>query len=374
MAHLCSQAGDWLTLTFLPGLGCGLCAKLISFFGSPEPIFAAGNQLQNVPGIGPALSRRLQDPVILAAARQRAEKELEQLQKNKCSLLSLASERYPKLLATIPEPPIVLYCRGDLSLIDKPSVAVVGSRSATDYGKRVSTMLAKELAQQGVHIISGGAYGIDAAAHDGALQGGGTTCAVLGSGVDVAYPKAHKDLFQTIEQQGLLLSEYPLGTRPEPFRFPARNRIISGLARGVVVVEATLKSGSLITARLALDQGRDVFAVPGRIDSMKSSGCHRLIQQGAHLIHSTEDIIQELGFAATSTRLNQKQERQAESVSPIENEEEVLLSFIDVYPVDIDTLMRLSGVSSNQIHALLLQLELKGVIRQLPGQQYEKIV
>ncbi|PID71970.1 MAG: DNA-protecting protein DprA [Desulfobulbus propionicus] len=345
---------------------------MISHFGSPEHVFAAAGAMLEVPGVGPSLRKRFQDQAVLAAAQKRADRELEQLQQRNISFLSISSAYYPKLLKNIPEPPVVLYCKGDLALLDKPGVAVVGSRSATDYGKRVSTMLAQELSCQGLSIISGGAYGIDAAAHEGALQGEGTTCAVLGCGIDVVYPKVHQQLFQAIEQDGLLLSEYPLGAKPEPFRFPARNRIISGLATGVVVVEATLKSGSLITARLALDQGREVFAVPGRIDSIKSSGCHRLIQQGAHLVNNAEDIIHELGFVTTG-RLTREQGENTVSAPHLENEEETLLSFIDIYPVDIDTLLRLSGLNSNIIHSLLLQLELKGLIRQLPGQQYEKV-
>jgi DNA processing protein len=250
-------------------------------------------------------------------------------------------------------------------------VAVIGSRAASDYGRRVAAMLAGELAGQGLTVVSGAAYGIDAAAHRGALAAGGRTAAVLGCGVDVAYPRTHADLLREIAGQGVLLSEYPLGTRPEGFRFPARNRIISGLVQGVVVVEATEKSGSLITARLALDQGREVFAVPGRIDSPKSAGTHRLIQQGARLVQTVQDIFDELSW---ENRLAAPAPAQAALPGPALDPGALsLLDNLDTYARDIDTLVRRTGLPVGEIHALLLQLELCGLVRQLPGKLYERV-
>ena len=372
MAEICPLAEEWLTLGFIPGLGCALTNKLIQYFGSPAEVLLAGNKLRQVAGVGPELCRRIADTSCVDTARKRAATELNFLIQKNISLLSLHCSNYPASLRNIQEPPLLLYCKGAPSIFEAPVVAMVGSRAATEYGKRASEMLARGLSGHGMTIVSGGAYGIDAAAHRGVLQVGGKTAAILGCGIDVTYPKSHKKLFAEIAEHGALLSEYPLGSKPEGFRFPARNRIISGLALSVIIVEATQKSGSLITARLALDQGRDVFAVPGRIDSIKSSGCHRLIQQGAHLVQGVEDILAELqllscGPVAAKTTVQETGEMESEA-------EQVLMSFLDVYPVDIDTLARVSGLTTNEIHMLLLQLELKGLVRQLPGQQYEKIV
>jgi len=372
VAEICPLAQEWLTLGFIPGLGCALTNKLIQYFGSPAEVLLAGNKLQQVAGVGPELCRRISDTSCVDAAKKRAAAELNLLIQKNISLLSLHCSNYPASLRNIHEPPLLLYHKGSLSIFQEPVVAIVGSRAATEYGKRTSEFLARGLCGHGVTIVSGGAYGIDAAAHCGALQVGGKTAAILGCGIDVTYPKSHQKLFAEIAEHGALLSEYPLASKPEGFRFPARNRIISGLAIGVIIVEATERSGSLITARLALDQGRDVYAVPGRIDSAKSSGCHRLIQQGAYLVQGVEDILAELQMLqcdCVSVETSPQEREGMESET-----EQMLMSFLDVYPVDIDTLSRVSGLTINEIHMLLLQLELKGWVRQLPGQQYEKIV
>lgn len=368
---LCPEAEHWLTLSFLPGLGCVLINRLVRQAGSAAAVFGQVNSVAALAGIGPRLREVLTDRGQVAAARQRAHDEVQRLDRLGVSLLSLSCPDYPQALRTIPDPPALLYCRGDLSLLSSPTVALIGSRAATEYGQRVAARLAAELAPLGLTVVSGAAYGIDAAAHRGALRSGGGTIAVLGCGVDVVYPRSHADLFREIMAQGLLLSEYPLGTPPEGFRFPARNRIISGLARGVVVVEATEKSGSLITARLALDQGREVFAVPGRIDSPKSAGTHRLIQQGAHLVHSVADIVEGLAWG-NSELSSHLEEHPAERAPEVPAQERLLLDSLDTYPRDIDTLVRMTALSIVDIHALLLQLELKGLIRQLPGQLYER--
>ncbi|WP_028583548.1 DNA-processing protein DprA [Desulfogranum mediterraneum] len=378
MNNICAQAEEWLTLTFLPGLGCALLNRLLLHFGTPRKVLEAGAELQAVSGLGPHTRRLLIDPANRAAARQRAAAELERLKQTDDFLLSLTSPEYPQSLRTLPDPPVLLYARGKPGCLAAPSVALVGSRSATAYGRRVSATLAGELAGQGLTVVSGGAYGIDAAAHQGALDAGGRTAAVFGCGLDVVYPHTHSPLFAEIAEQGVLLSEYPLGTRPEGFRFPARNRIISGLAAGVVVVEATPKSGSLITARLALDQGREVFAVPGRVDSVKSRGCHALIQQGAQLVETAADVLAELMLGAGQGHEPGARALSADALPADQDEaeplqEERILSCLEVYPVDIDTLLRVTAIPVQRIHGLLLQLELKGRIRQVAGQQYEKI-
>jgi len=366
-----SDAEDWLTLSFLPGLGCTLINRLVRRLGTPGAVLRAGAAVDSVPGAGPRLVELLRDAQQCRAARQRARAELELLGRKKVVLLTPSSPEFPESLRAIPDSPVLLYCRGTLDWLTHPAVAIIGARTATDYGKRVAANLAAELAGQGIVTVSGAAYGIDAAAHRGALAAGGGTVAVLGCGIDVVYPRTHADLFRDIAGNGLLLTEYSLGTKPEGYRFPARNRIISGLTKGVVVVEATEKSGSLITARLALDQGREVFAVPGRIDSPKSAGAHRLIQQGAHLVQSVDDIFE--GLSWRHGHLSGDRRGNAGETEPVSVGEQVVLDCLDVYPRDIDTLVRLTGMALGEVHDLLLQLELRGLVRQMPGQQYERI-
>jgi DNA processing protein len=365
---------DWLTLNFVDGLGCTLIHRLAGEFGSPGAVLSASpERLRAVEGIGGKLVAKLSSPSCLGKARKRAECELRILSERDVTLICLDDPRYPSLLRTIDDPPPLLYCRGDLDCLDRPAVALVGSRAASTYGRRISFELAGELTRRGICVVSGLALGIDGEAHAGALAAGGTTIGVLGCGIDVVYPLRHAALFRKMEIGGLLVSECAFGDRPEGFRFPERNRIISGLAMGVVVVEAGLKSGSLITARLALGQGREVFAVPGRIDSVKSRGTHRLLQEGAKLVQNVDDIIEELAMAGMT----------AETVAPAADslaakpgsrEEERLLSCLDVYPATIDELVRQSGFSQADVFDLLLGLELKGMVRQLPGQQYERLV
>ncbi len=362
---------DWLALISLPGVGCALIHRLLGVFGAPGNVLAAGKGVSRVEGVGRQLTAVLTDQSQLANARLWADQEYERVSTRNIHLLCSDDPLFPPLLRTIHDPPVLLYLRGNLDCLKKPSVAIIGSRAATSYGKRVSSMLAGQLARSGIIVVSGLAMGIDGHAHAGCLESGGETVAVLGCGVDVLYPRSHAGLYDQVMENGLLVSEYPLGTRPEGFRFPARNRIISGLSLGVVVVEATCKSGSLITARLALDQGREVFAVPGRIDSKKSEGTHRLLQQGAHLVQSAGDVLEELQLAVS---MHQVEFAQDAEVAPEElsGPEEQLIACIDVYPTDIDELAAKTGFSPGSLHDLLLRLELKGFIRQLPGQQYER--
>ncbi len=358
-----------MTLYFLSGLGCTFINKLVKSVGSPAEVLKAGSRLKEIPGVGSATVSLLTNAEQLYDASQKAEREIFNLEKKQISLLSLSCSLYPSRLKNIQDPPSLLFYKGELSCCETRVVAIVGSRAATEYGKRISFMLGEQLAQKGVTVVSGGAYGIDAAAHKGALLHGDTV-AVFGCGLDVMYPQNHQHLFVKIAERGAVISEYSLGAKPERYHFPARNRIVSGLALGVVVVEASVKSGSLITARLALDQGRDVWAVPGRVDSVKSRGCHRLIQQGAHLVQTVEDIVNELELES-SLQATWKDTSKEQGNGGTSDNEKKLLSCLDVYPVDIDTLLRVTGFPVSEIYSLLLQLEIKGFIRQLPGQLYE---
>ncbi|MBM9536856.1 DNA-processing protein DprA [Desulfobulbus alkaliphilus] len=372
--YLCSEAEDWLTLTFLPGLGSTLINRLIQETGSPKAVVRTGSLPRGIPGIGSQLRKTLASPSLIAASQQRARRELDLLHRHGISLLSLHCSQYPPSLRNLPDPPVLLYCRGETHWLKRPAVAVIGARSATEYGRRISSQFAAELAATGITVVSGGAHGIDAAAHIGALTApGGGTVAVLGCGVDKVYPPAHAALFKDIAVSGMLLSEYPLGTAPEGFRFPARNRIISGLVQGVVVVEATEKSGSLITAKLALEQGREVFAVPGRIDSPKSRGTHSLIQQGACLVQSVQDIVEGLSWKIERVE-SLPRGQDSSAMNPLAPAEEHVLACLDVYALDIEEIVRKTGLELIDIHPALLGLELKGYIRQVSGQRYEKLV
>ncbi len=358
----------WLTLQLLPGLGPTLATRLLQAAGSPAAILQGGGGRHRIPGLPRQLHRLLGNREQLAEYRNQARRLLERLEEGGIHLCTRDDPAFPQQLLRIPDPPLCLYCQGAPGCLQDHCVAIVGARSATPYGRRIAYQLGKDLARQGITVVSGVALGIDAQAHQGALAAGGPTAGVLGCGLDVVYPRGHAPLYEAIRDQGVLLSEYPPGTPPAGHHFPARNRLISGLAAGVVVVEATRRSGSLITAQLALDQGREVFAVPGRIDSTKSEGPHRLLQQGAYLVHCSRDITDALAFR------HQAPESPSPTVHPPElgPDETRMLQAISTYPVDIDTLIQTSGFTPAQAARLLLTLELQGCIRQLPGQQYER--
>jgi DNA processing protein len=358
---------DWLSLYLAPGLGSILWDRLLAVFGTPANVLQAhSRELQKVPGVGAKLAAAIDYDILSRAA----DTELTTASQKDTEILCLADPRYPALLKEIHDPPRILYVRGDLSAISSPCIAMVGSRAATVYGKKIAHNFARQLAGYDLTVVSGVALGIDSAAHRGALETG-KTIGVLGCGVDVVYPKPHRDLYGEIVKKGVLISEYPFGTRPDAFRFPARNRIISGLSLGVVVVEAASKSGSLITAELALDQGRDVFAIPGRVDSPKSHGAHRLLQEGAMLVQSVDDIILQLGLSHKSPDSLQKNEKiYTTDLTP---EEKTLYGLLDVYPQTIDDLILSSGFRPDKMAELLLLLELKGVVESLPGNQYKAV-
>lgn len=299
------------------------------------------------------------------------EKEWNRLQKGKIGCISIDSAQYPHLLKQIFQPPPILYYRGDLSKVDKPAAAVVGSRRSTFYGKEVAERLGGELAASGVSVISGMALGVDTSAHRGSLERKGYTVAVLGCGIDRCYPSANKNLMEQIAADGAVFSEFPLGAKPLSHHFPQRNRIISGLSLGTVVVEATAKSGSLITANYALEQNREVFAVPGNIGSPYSRGCHQLIKEGAHLVESAADILGEIYIDGPSEE--QLTLDMITDSAVLSAEERALLQFIPYQPTHVDDIIRTSGNSAARVITELLSLEIKKQIRQSPGKYFCRI-
>lgn len=361
---------DWLSLSFAQGLGISGIWRLVHLFGGPEHILAAGpKELLAVPGIRASQVAGLSPAETLY---HQAEQELARIKRFGAEVVCYDDDAYPELLRQTADPPPVLYVCGREDLLNGLCLAVVGSRAATGYGRQVAFSLAKHLAAAGTTVVSGLALGIDARAHEGALCVQGATVAVLGCGLDVVYPGSNRKIYQQIRDTGTLVSEYPLGTPPEGFRFPARNRIIAGMSRGVVVVEAAKRSGSLITAQLALDAGREVFAVPGRVDSFKSAGTHRLLKQGAKLVQTVEDIFEELqpGYMyETGGTVS------ADRIAPVSSDPEtlVLLDCLDAYACTRDELITRSKMSAGRVNELLLFLELDGLVEILPTDEVRRL-
>lgn len=360
---------DWMALSFVPGLGSKGIMQLVARFGSPQEVFLACQTGLQDTTIRKNVRLGLTDP---APLRERARLLLQRLQSGGADAVCPDDLGYPQFLKEIADPPPVLYIQGRVELLGSLCLAMVGSRAATAYGKRSSFVLAQGLASAGVTVVSGLASGIDSEAHKGALAVQGATIGVLGCGLDVVYPRQNSALYEQIRKEGLLVSEYPLGTKPDGFRFPARNRIIAGLSKGVVVVEAARKSGSLITAEMALDEGREVFAVPGQIDSFKSSGAHWLLQQGAKLVQSAEDILVELGCGPQKT-VSDGQSQGGFDGSGLGPDARELLQLIDVYPGSRNGVMSASGLGPAKVTELLLLLELEGLIETLPGDEIRRI-
>ncbi len=361
---------SWVALSLVSGVGVSTFWRLLDYFSSPQAVFAASEQqLAQFPGIR---SHCIQELLAGQAGQwqQRARAEVARLEENGGSIIIWGDSDYPQALTQLTDPPPVLYGLGDRSLLQQPMLAMVGSRAASSYGLRTANVLARDLAQAGVVVVSGLAAGIDAAAHSGALSSG-KTVAVLGCGLDQIYPRQNGALYREIAAKGLLLSEYPLGTKPEAFRFPARNRIIAGMASGVVVVEATRKSGSLITAQIALDYGRDVFAVPGQMDSFKSEGCHLLIRSGATLVMGVDDILADSGIRRKGCEQNSGKSWQEMPCSG-ESETERILRLLDTYPIAKDELVEKSGLDIYRVNEICLLLELDGLIERLPGERIRR--
>ena len=350
----------WLALSLTRGLGGEGARRLLKEFGSPEAVFAASaGSLKAVvkTEIAAEIGKGIADDAIAPA--------LNWLEDNNNHIVTLADSDYPQALLNIPDPPLLLYVKGRLDLLNRSALAVVGSRNATPQGIHNAEAFAKSLSDAGLCIISGMAHGIDAAAHRGALRCQGSSIAVVGTGLDKVYPAANRDLAHALASQGALISEFPLGTPPLAANFPRRNRIISGMSFGCLVVEASLQSGSLITARLALEQGREVFAIPGSIHAPQSKGCHALLKQGAKLVETARDILEELGELAAATVAAADPNTQGAGSA--------LLEQIGFDPVDPDTLGARCGLTVSQLSAMLLALELEGRISALPGGQYQRI-
>ncbi|MDH4191572.1 MAG: DNA-processing protein DprA, partial [Betaproteobacteria bacterium] len=347
----------WFRLTSTPGIGATTLRKLLQQFGLPDRILATRrSELANF--LAPDALSALDSPDVAKSV----ERALRWVAEPGNHAVTLADDCYPKALLEISDPPALLYCRGQTRLLGRPALAMVGSRNGTASGVRNAESFASTLSHAGLTIVSGLALGIDAAVHRGGLAGIGSTIAVLGTGIDICYPARNIELARKIGELGLLLSEFPLGTRAIAGNFPRRNRLISGLSQGCVVVEAALASGSLITARSALDQGREVFAIPGSIHSPLSKGCHALIKSGAKLVESAEDILAELPGVPEKMK-----SLQLPAVEQGGTSAEPVLDLMGFDPIDIDTLSHRAGLSTEKISGKLLQLELEGLIGKLPG-------
>ena len=357
----------WLALSLTPGVGSTLMRRLLDRFKSPEAVFHAPmKELLKIEGLGEKVAQEIRKGPLEKAV----EKELHLLREVGGRVITLKDEEYPKRLRDIYDPPALLYIRGELKKEDEFAVSIVGSRKTTPYGRWFTDKVSQELARHGVTVVSGMARGIDSLAHWGALSGGGRTIAVLGCGVDVIYPSENRNLFTKIMDHGAVLSEFPMGSPPEGGHFPKRNRIISGLSIGVVVVQASAESGSLITAGFALEQGREVFAVPGNVGAEGSRGTHQLIKEGAKLVESSEDILEEI---LPQWRRERETTQKVEGPErDLTGEERILYERLGETPSHIDVLIRESQFDPGKVSSLLLNLELKGLVSQWPGKCFSK--
>jgi DNA processing protein len=357
----------WLALSLTPGVGSVLIKRLLDRFKTPETVFRAPlKELMKIEGLG----ERVAGEIRKGPLEKSVKRELSLLEKVGGKIIAFNDDAYPKRLKDIYDPPALLYVRGELRREDELAVAIVGSRKTSPYGRWFTEKIGRDLACHGVTIVSGMARGIDSVAHQGALQGGGRTIAVLGCGIDVIYPSENRDLFHQIIEHGAVLSEFPMGSPPEGGHFPRRNRIISGLSMGVVIVQASAKSGSLITAGYALEQGREVFAVPGNVGAEGSRGTNQLINEGAKLVESSEDILEDV---LPQWRPDGETAPKAETPGrDLAGGEKILYELLGETPLHIDAIIRESQLDPGKVSSLLLNLELKGLISQWPGKYFSK--
>lgn len=366
-----TQLTSWLLLQSIDGVGDRTVLKLVQAFGDPAGVLTA--PLEELKRVG--CSAELADSIRrgpAVAVRHLIDRQVRLVERLAIHVITLSDSQYPKRLKTIPDPPPLLYYTGTLHDRDSMAVAIVGGRSATSGGQALTEDIAQDLARNGWTIVSGMARGIDAAAHRGALAGQGRTIAVLGCGVDQTYPPEHDQLRRQIEAHGAVLAELPVGSPPQSHNFPRRNRIISGLSAGVLVAEAAMNSGSLITAKLALDQGRDVFALPGSVKEARCRGSNRLIKEGARLIECAADMIEELLpqlEPALRARVTAG-EPAAAAVPELGPDEQRLYGILSHQAQSVDAVIERTGLSAAQVSATMLSLELRGMVRQLPGPQY----
>lgn len=391
---LSNETISLIHLNLIQGVGLKTVQRLRDVFGSTErALRASPDEIRKIDQLSPAV----RDLLIRKPVLYPIERELELIQTYGCKVVTLYDAAYPPHLKEIDTPPFVLYVRGELVPEDAISVSVVGSRNAKDYGRKVSYRLSYQIAQRGLTVVSGFAKGIDTAAHRGALEAGGRTIAVMGNGLSLIYPAANRDLAEKIGTSGALVSEFPMAARPKPRNFPRRNRIISGLTLGTVVVEASNRSGALITARLAAEQNREVFAVPGEIFSQLSTGTHKLINEGAKLINTVDDLLNELppyvlsqiqpqaspspvpDIEAVPTQPSSTAQNDTKPIPEapppppdLTPDEKTIFEAIEVPSSHIDTIVRTTQLPISQVSSVLLMLELKGIVQQLPGKQFTK--
>ncbi len=350
----------------IPGVGPRKTLDLISEFGSLKDIFSVGyKELTRIPGIKDKIARSiLGDPDEELIAGQ-----AKLIEKFQVEMVTLWDESYPDQLKQIYDPPIALFCRGNIELLGSDSLGMVGTRTPSGYGKEITKEFSRDLAQRGLTVVSGAAKGVDTLTHEACLNAGGQTIAVLGNGVDRIYPAENRPLFDEISDKGLLISEFLMGSKPDAQNFPRRNRIISGLSMGTIVVEAAERSGSLITAYFALDQNREVFSVPGPVNSRQSRGTNLLIKQGAKLVENVADILEELG---EKFKMGSSQGQQELLIAADPGEKALLEHLSDSEEIHIDNLSMLAGQTTFALLGTLLQLEMKGLVQQLPGKYFKR--
>jgi len=370
------QSLSWLALALTPGLGARLTARVLREFGTPEGVFAASLTALEACNLPAATAQAINSHGAFSAAQ----KELAQIRDLGVQLLHWGESAYPQRLLEIYDPPPMLYVRGDIEVLRRHCISMVGTRRPSPYGNLMAERLARDLADRGLVIVSGLARGIDCLSHRGACAAArGATIGVLGTGIDVIYPKENKKLFAEVEKRGALISEFPLGTYPAPENFPVRNRIVAGMSLGTVVVEGEQYSGSLITARLAMEFGREVFGVPGNATQPSSFAPNQLVKQGAKLVTGWEDVVEELPtairaelFPVETPGAGERESLFAESLAP------ELKKLYDLLSTDlaahVDELVENSGMTSSAVLAGLCELELKGIIRQMPGKQFVRVL
>jgi DNA processing protein len=357
----------WVALNLVLAEHLKAAKKIVGHFPAIEDVFKASSRELGALGVEKEKARALTSSKIL----DKACREIERLKRKKYSILTLENRNYPEYLREIFDPPFVLYCAGNIEALKGPAVSIVGARKPSAYGRAVAEKLARDLASRGIVVVSGLARGVDSIAHWGALEGG-KTVAVLGSGLEIIYPRENYALFHKVVEQGAVISEFPLKSRPLGFHFPIRNRIISGLSLAVVVVEATKKSGSLISARLALEQNREVMAVPGNITSNLSQGTNWLIKIGAKLVESWEDVAEELASPLKEKLLSQKKEEKEKPSSLSSQEQKVFGLLGSDTLIHIDELVEGTEFSVSEILSVLLKLELRGFVFQRPGKYFQR--
>lgn len=359
-----------MRLHLVPGIGPVTHGELVRVFGSPEGVLKASPaDIRNVPGVGPKLVLQLS----LAKESTGVQSQLELCRQNDIQIITRSDSNYPKPLAEIYDPPNLLFCRGKLLDIDQVAIAIVGTRHASNYGRAIATRLATGLAMAGFTIVSGLARGIDAAAHRAALAAGGRTVAVLGGGLLKMYPPEHAQLAKEIEKSGAVLSESLPMQPPKSGSFPRRNRIVTGLCLGVIVVEAGERSGALISARMAMEQGREVFAVPGRVDSRMSRGCHRLISDGAKLVESIDDVLEELGPLANPARIDPETSIRHPAEMKLSDQETNVLRAIGTEKTEFDAVVVVTGLPPARVLATISVLEVRRLVRRVTGTSFVRV-